>query len=182
MAIVTANCAKSLPVIPGMKTLRQEDGRKHEGDGDDRPGDLLHRLARRLFGGQALGDVVFHRLHDDDGVVHDEADGQHHAHEGDGVDGEAEEGEQGKRGDEGYRHGESRDEGRPPPLEEDEDDDDDQDHRLVKRMQDLLDPFADGQRRVEGDRVFQVGREGTLGFFQQFFTPSTAAIAFVPGS
>ena len=83
-----------LPGDPGDEGGRDEDRRQDDGDGDDRAGYLLHRLERRLLGGHAVLDVVLHRLDNDDGVIDDQADGQYHAEEREGVDGKAEQREE----------------------------------------------------------------------------------------
>jgi len=95
-AIVTANCWYQPPGDPGDEGGRDEHGGQDDRDGDDRPGHLLHRLEGRLLGGHAALDVVLHRLHDDDRVIHDEPDGEDQAEEREGVDGEAEEREEGE--------------------------------------------------------------------------------------
>ncbi len=59
-------------------------------------------------------------------------------------------------------HGQQRDERRPPALQEDEDDDDDEDQGLEEGLDDLLDALRDGQRRVQGDHVVQVGGKALL--------------------
>ena len=110
---------------------RQKHRRKHQGNGDDRPRDLLHRFLGGLLGRQAVFDVVFHSLHHHDGIIDDKAYGQHQTHERNRVDGKTEQGKKRKSGDEGHGHGQSRDERRPEPLKKDEDDEDNQDHRLV---------------------------------------------------
>ena len=58
----------------GMNTLD-----KHQRDGDDRSGDLGHRLDRRLARRQPAGDPALDVLQHDDGVVDDDADRQHQA-------------------------------------------------------------------------------------------------------
>ncbi len=81
---------------------------------------------RRLAGGQALLDVVLDGLHHDDGVVDHEADGEHEAEQGEGIDGEAEQGKDRERAHQGHWHGQEGDEGGPQALQKDEDDDDDE--------------------------------------------------------
>ena len=84
----------------------------------------------------AFLDVVLDRLHDDDRVVHHEADRQHQAEQRQRVDGKAEQREEDERPDERDRHGQQRNQRRAPALQEDEDDDDDQhdgDQRASRR-------------------------------------------------
>ena len=76
--------------------------------------------------------MVLDRLDHDDGVVHHDADGQHQAEERQVVD-RVPEGVHGdERADQGDRHGQHRDQGRPPVLEEHEDDDGDENDRLER--------------------------------------------------
>ena len=137
----------------------QKDSGEHQGDGDHRPGDLLHGLEGRLLGREAVLDVVLHRLHHHDGVVHHESDGEHQAHEGDRVDGKPQEGKHGEGPDQRNRHRQRRDQGRPPALQEDEHHDDDEHEGLDQGMQDLLDARAHRLGGVEGDAVLEVLRE-----------------------
>ena len=48
---------------------------------------------------------------------------------------------------------------RAPALEEKENDDDDQDQRLNQRVLDCLHPLGHGERGVEADDVFKIGRK-----------------------
>ncbi|EXI65763.1 MAG: hypothetical protein AW08_02975 [Candidatus Accumulibacter adjunctus] len=146
---------------------RHEDCGEDDGDGDDRAGHLAHRLEGRVLRRQALLDVVFDRLDDDDGVVDDQTDRQDQTEQRQGVDREAEQREEHEGADQRHRHGEQRDKRRAPALQEDEDDDDHQHQRLEQRVLDLLDAFGDGQCRVEGDDVVEVGRETLLDLFHQ---------------
>ena len=71
----------------GDEGRRDEHREQHQGDGDDRRGDLAHRLLGRL-GGRELGLVledVLDRLDHDDGVVDHDADRQHQRQQRDGV-------------------------------------------------------------------------------------------------
>ena len=68
-------------------------------------------------------------------------------------------GKEHERADERDRHGQQRDQRRPPALQEDEDDEDDQEQRLPERVGDLAHALGDGLRRVERHRVVQVLRE-----------------------
>ncbi len=69
---------------------RQEHGAEHQHDGDHGAGDLLHGEDGSLLGGALLLahdplDVLQHH----DGVIHHDTDGEHHAEQGQQVDGEA---------------------------------------------------------------------------------------------
>ena len=88
-AIVRANWRKNWPMMPRDERARDEHRRQHQADRDDRPGDLLHRLDRRLARRQAVLDVVLDRLDDHDRVVDHDADGQHQAEQRQVVQAEA---------------------------------------------------------------------------------------------
>ena len=68
----------------------------------------------------------------------------------------------GERADDGDRHGDQRDERRPPGLQEDQHDDGHEDDRVAQRLEDLVDRLVDERRRVVDDRVVDVGREAAL--------------------
>ena len=55
-----------------------EDGRKSEGNRDDRARDLVHRLECRGPRRVPALDPSLHVLHDDDGIIDDDADRKHH--------------------------------------------------------------------------------------------------------
>ena len=114
---------------------------------------------RRLRGDKPCFDVVLDRLDDDDGVVHDDADGQHQAEQRQVVQAEADGRHDGEGADDGDRHGDQRDQRRPPVLQEHQHDDGDQDDRVDERLEDLVDRLADERRRVVGDLVVDVLRE-----------------------
>ena len=144
-----------------------EDGGQDEGDGYHRTRHLFHGLQGGVVRRQPLLHVVLHRLHHHDGVVHDEADGQHEAEERQGVDGEAEQGEEHEGTHQGDGHREQRDEGRPEALEEDEDDDHHQDQGLEEGVEDFRDALAHRQGGVEGNHVVEVVGKPRLGLVHE---------------
>ena len=119
-AIVTANWRKNWPVIPLMNAHGTNTAHEHQGHGDDRPGDLVHRPAGRLRGVQPLLQPALDVLDDDDGVVDHDADGQDQAEQRDVVQAEAQRGHDGEGADDGDRHGDQGDQGGPPVLQEDQ--------------------------------------------------------------
>ena len=153
--------------MPGMKAVGMNTAARMSAMATTGAGHLLHRLERGVLGRQPVLDVMLDRLDDDDGVVDDEADGEHQAEERERVDGEAEQREDREGADQRHRHGEQRDQRGAPALQEDEDDDDDEDQRLEQRLDDLPDALAHGQGGVERDDVVEVGREALLGLLHQ---------------
>ena len=107
----------------------------------------------------AVLDVVLHRLHHHDGIVHDQSDGQHQSEQRQSVDGEAEHREHDKRSDQRNRDRKQRNQGGAPALQEYEDHDDDEDYGLSQGLVNLVDAFTDGQCGVQSDVVVQSLRE-----------------------
>ena len=120
---------------------RDEDREQHQRDGDDRRGDLAHRLLGRR--GWASVRMLLHHpldiLDHDDGVVDHDADGQHHAEQRDGVGAVADGQQDGEGADQADRHRDGRDQRRPQRAQEEEDDDDHEDEGLEQRLDHLLD-------------------------------------------
>ena len=115
----------------GNEGRRNKDGGQDESDGDDRSGDFLHGLHGRVVRRHSLFNVVLDGLDDDDGVIDDQADGEHEPEKRESVDGEAEQGKNDKGSDERNRNSEQRDEGGAGALKKDVDDDDDEDQRFA---------------------------------------------------
>ena len=98
------------------KGHRQEDRRENQSNRNHRPGDFFHRLQRRVARRHAFFDVMLDGFDDDDGVVNDEADGQHQPEQRQRVDRKSEHREEGERADQRHRHGDHRDQRRSPVL------------------------------------------------------------------
>ena len=78
------------PHRPAKEGHRQEHSREHQGNADQRAGDLVHGFARGLQRREVvLGHHALDILDHHDGVIHQQADGQHQAKQGQGVDTEA---------------------------------------------------------------------------------------------
>ena len=137
---------------------RHEHGAEHQRHGDHRPGDFVHRLARGLARRQPLLQPALDVLDHHDRVVDHDADRQHQAEQRDVVQAEAEGGHDRERADDGHRHGDQRDERRPPVLQEDQHDDADQHDRLQQRPHHVVDRLADEGRGVVGDVVVDARR------------------------
>ena len=134
---------------------------EHQHDGDNRGRDLVHGLGRGLLGRQVLGthdalDVFQHH----DGVVHHDADGQHHAEERQGVDGVAQGVHAREGADDGHRHGDAGNQGGPPVLEEDVNHDEHQDHGFHQSADHLFDGFHNKVVGIHHDPVGQPVGQG----------------------
>ena len=138
----------------------QKNRGEHQGDADNRPGQLLHGLDGRLAGMEAFLDVNRGVLDNDDGVVHHDADGQNEGEQGHQIDGEAQQGHGGKGADDGDRHGGGRDQHGPPILQKHHDDDEHQDAGFKQGVIDRVNGLADELGGVVMDGVFQALREG----------------------
>jgi hypothetical protein len=101
--------------------------------------------------------VVFDRLDHDDGVVDDNADGQDHTEQGQGIDRKPEKGEGAEGGDERNRHRQHRYQGGAPALEEDKDNDQHQQERLEKGFHNLLERGHDKYRVVDDKIIGDIG-------------------------
>jgi hypothetical protein len=144
---------------------RHEHRAQDQGDGDDRPRHLVHRLARGLDRRQPELDVPLHVLHHHDGVVDDDADGEDEAEERERVEREAERQHDGERADQRHRHGDERNDRRAPRLQEHHHDDHDQQDGLEQRHDDGADRLADEERRVVDDAVLDAVGERLLQAF-----------------
>ncbi len=143
---------------------RQEHRRQNQGDTDDRPGHLPHRLDGRRHRRQAfLGHDPLDVLHHHDGVVHQDADGQHHAEHGHHVHREAQQVHEGQGTKQTHRHDDGRDQGVAHVLQEQEHHQEHQHHGLDEGHDDLVDGHVDEARGVvrhgELDVVREVGRQ-----------------------
>ena len=92
---------------------------------------------------QPVLDVVLDGLDDDDGVIDHDADGQHQAEQRQVVQAEAQGGHDGEGADDGDRHGDQRNEGRPPVLQEQQHHQGDQNDGVAQRLDHLADRLAD---------------------------------------
>ena len=138
---------------------RHEHRAQHQRDGDDRAADLAHRRLGGLAWRQAFGDVALDVLDHHDGIVDDDADGQHQAEQRQRVDGEAE-GQQHREGaDDRDRHGDQRNDRGAPGLQEQDDHQHDQRDGFEQGVHHRLDRLAHEHRRVVDDPVVHALRE-----------------------
>ena len=126
-----------------MKRAGDEHRAEHQRDGDDRPGDLAHRLDRRRAGVHALRHPPLDVLEHHDGVVHHDADGQHQAEQRQVVQAEPGDEHDRERAGQGDRHVDHGQDHRPPVLEEQQHDDRDEDDGVAERVERPRPPTAD---------------------------------------
>ena len=106
---------------PAGEAERREHGGERQRHGDHRAGDLLHADDRGVERRQALLDVAVDVLDHDDGVVDDEADGQHHGEEREEVERVAEREQHRADADQRQRDGHDRHQHRAERAEEEQD-------------------------------------------------------------
>src|SRR5208283_1071037 len=109
--------------------------------------------------------MTFNRLHNDNGIINNQAYGQHQAEKRQGVDGESEKRKEGKSADDGNRNGECRNEGRPPTLKEDEDNENNQGQSNQQCFYNLADAFSHGLCCIKTNNIINIRRELCLGTF-----------------
>ncbi len=155
----------------GRKGHRHVDGRQRERHGHDREADFAAAFERRLERRHAFLDVSVDVFQHDDRVVDDEADGQHHGQQGQGVDREAEGVHQRKGADQRHRNRHQRNQRGPRAAQEQEDDDNDQQDRLADGLVDGLDGRRDEHRGVVGHFHFHAFRQCFGDLRQQLLEP-----------
>ncbi len=139
---------------------RQEHRTEHHGDADQRTGDLAHRLLGCLAWRQMLFvDDAFHVLHHHDRVIDQQADGQHHRKQRQGVDGETGHREDAEGTQQHHRHRDRRNQGGAQVLQEQEHHHHDQYDRLDEGVDDPFDGDPYERRAVAWIGHLQPGRE-----------------------
>mgnify|MGYP007026932923 CR=1 FL=1 len=137
-------------------------GAQHQSDSDNGPTDLLHGLDGGLTRRETFGDVSLDVFDHDDGVINDDADGEHETEERQIVQRESKGLHDGQRADERHRNGEQRDDGGTPALQEKNDHEDDEQHGLDERGEHGFDRGADELGGVIIDAVVDARREALL--------------------
>ena len=128
----------------GLHRTRNKHGREHHRDRDHRAGDLAHRLARRFLRRQTfLGHDAFDVFDDDDRVVDDDADREHHAEQGQLVDREADHPHAEEPAHQRDRNHQRRDQGHAEVLQEHQHHEEHEDDRLEQRLDHFLDRDLD---------------------------------------
>ena len=137
---------------------RQEHRRQHQGNRHQRAGDFAHRF----FGGFASGEPfvahnALHVLHHHDGVIHQQADRQHHGEQRQGVNRVAEQRQHAEGAKQHHRHRHRRNERRAEVLQEQIHHADDEDNRFEQGLNHVLDRDFD-----ELGAVLRIGNIVTL--------------------
>ena len=146
----------------GKKGQRHEHRDQHHGHADNRARNLAHGFAcglqwRQAFFAHDALDVFHHH----DGVIHHDADDQHHAKHGQHVDGKAQ-GQQGAKGAQQCDgHHEGGNDGVAPVLQEQKHHQEHQHYGFKQGLYHLADGDADEVRAVVGNRPGNVlGKQG----------------------
>ena len=144
---------------PADESGGHEHGAEHQRRRDDGTGHLAHRLAGRLDGLQAVGDIALDVLDDHDGIVDDNADGEHQAEERQRVQAEAKEVHDREGADERHGYGDQGNDGGTPGLQKDNDDQHHQQNGLEQRVHHGVDGTAHEDRGVIDDLVVDALRK-----------------------
>ena len=144
-----------------------EHGGQHHGDADQSAGDLIHGFPGGLFGRElVLAHHALHVFNDDDGVVHEEADGEHHSEHGQRVDGITERRQHAERAEKHDGHRDGRDEGCAEVLEEQVHDQKHQKHGFAEGLHHFVDGNLHDRRGIKGIHGLQPLREEGFGALQ----------------
>ena len=141
---------------------RHEHRAEHQRDRDQRAADLLHGLERRLAPAHTELEMSLDILDNHDGVVDHDADREDQTEQRQIIDRESERGHHREGADQRHRDRDDRDDRRPPPLQEHQHNDDDERHRLVDRLDQLMDRLGDEFGGVVADIVVEPLREARL--------------------
>ena len=141
---------------------RHEHRAEHQRDRDQRAADLLHGLERRLAPAHTELEMSLDILDHHDGVVDHDADREDQTEQRQIIDRESERGHHREGADQRHRDRDDRDDRRPPPLQKHQHHDDDERHRLVDRLDQLMDRLGDEFGGVVADIVVEPLREARL--------------------
>ena len=152
---------KEEPADAGDECDRDEHREEHEGDGEDRAGNLRHGFLagvphRHL---RVLLDHALDVLHHDDGVVDDNADGEHQREQRHGIGRIADEQHHREGADDRDRHRKQRDQRGAPFAQEQEHHHGNENDGRHQRANDLLDGRADKDRGVPEHGLSEVARK-----------------------
>ena len=148
------------------KRQRHKHRHQHHGHANDGPRDLAHRLTRGLQRRQTLfAHDAFDVLDHHNGIVHHDADHQHHAKHGQHVDGKTQRQEHAKGAQQGNWHHQGGDDGVTPVLQKQKHHQKHQSGRFQQGVDDFGDGDIDKGGAVVGHGGLYAGGEE---FFQLF--------------
>ena len=149
---------------------RHEDGNQHRRDADHRTGNLPHRFLGRLFGRQSfLRHDPLDVFHDDDGIIDNDADNQHHGEHSHHVDRHAQGRNSGECAQQRDRHNDGRNDGVTEILQKDEHHNEHQPNSLKQRADHFFDRERHELRGIVGRCPFHAFREELLQFVHSGF-------------
>ena len=154
--------AEELAGDAGEECAGQEHADQHQRDGENRPGDFVHRFDGGGFGIVAFGDPAFDVFQHHDGVVDHDADGQHQAEQREVVQVEAQQGHDGERADQRDGHVDHRQDHRLPILQEEQHDDGDENDGVAQGFEHFHDRLFDEGSRVVDDFVVEAAGEALV--------------------
>src|SRR5277367_1373960 len=99
--------------------------------------------------------MVFHRLYDDDGIVHHQPNRKDKPKKRQSIDRESEYRKDDKGSYQRNWNGKQRNQRCPPSLKEDVDDDDDQDQSFYECLVNFVDAGTDSKRRIQSHNVVE---------------------------
>ena len=153
--------AKQLAGNAGNEGDRHENRKEHQPDRDDRTGDLVHRLERGLSRAEIR--LLLHNaldvLDNDDRIIDDDADRQHHRQQGDRIGGIADQQQQRESADQADRNRDRRNDGGTQIAEEQKHHGDHEDEGLAQRPQHLVNGIVDENGRVVDDARLEPRRK-----------------------
>ena len=144
---------------PALESDRNINGDQHRGHGDDRPAKLARGLDGRSDGFHTLADMAVAVLHHDDGVIHDQADGEHHGEQRQQVDGEARHRHHHESADDGKRDRHHGNGDRPHIAQEHEHNECHDSQRLKQRRFHFVDGAVDEFGGIVNDLAFKPFRQ-----------------------
>ncbi len=120
---------------------------------------------------------MFHGLHHHNGIIDDNADGEHQAEQRQVVEAETHRRHDREGADDGDRDGDERNKRRTPVLQKDQHDYGHEEDGVEERLENFADRLVDERRRVVDDGVVDAGRETVL----QLLHPILDALGDIQG-
>ena len=145
----------------GDRRINGSESESHRHDGE---ADLAHARERGFEGLHTFLDVAEDVLQNDDGVIDDKADGEHHGEQSEHVDRQPGHQHDRESGDERDRDGDDRNHRSPERVQEEHDDQDDERYGLENRREHRFDRLFDKLRRIIADLgIDSLGQRGDDG-------------------